>query len=298
MTMPKVTVLTSVLNGDEFLAEAIDSVLAQSFTDFEFIIVDNASTDATPRIIAGYEDPRIVCLRNAQTLTLTQALNKGLAAARGDYIARLDADDIANPARLGAQAAFLDAHPDVALVASGWIDFFDDDTSRQVPGPVPPSNHVALLAALAERNVLAHSSLMFRRDAVREAGCYPERFAYAMEYALYFKLAERHRLACLPQALVWMRNHEGQISNRATLRTDHLLEEFEIAATISVSTLDDRTKRLARRKQVKTAIQIARAHLKSRQLPTACCWLIRGFFISPTGFVGLVIHSLPRFING
>lgn len=298
MTAPKVTVLMSVLNGEEFLAEAIDSVLAQTFADFEFLIIDNASTDATPKIIAGYEDPRIVCLRNAETLTLTQALNKGLAAARGEYIARLDADDIADPARLGAQAAFLDAHPDVALVASGWIDFFGDDTARQVPGPVPPSDHAALLAALAERNVLAHSSLMFRRDAVREVGGYPERFAYAMEYALYFKLAERHRLACLPQALVWMRNHEGQISNRVTLRTDHLLEEFEIAATVAASTLDDGTKRLARRKQVKTAIQIARSHLKSRQLSAACCWLSRSFFISPSSFVGVVAHSLPRLING
>ena len=81
MTAPKVTVLMSVLNGEEYLVEAIDSVLAQTFTDFEFLIVDNASTDATPRIIAGYEDPRVVCLRNAETLTLTQALLNGFGVA-------------------------------------------------------------------------------------------------------------------------------------------------------------------------------------------------------------------------
>ena len=91
---PKVSVLMSVLDGEEYLAEAMDSILGQDFTDFEFVIVDNASTDRTAEIIASYGDHRIVTITNSETLNLSQSLNRGLVAARGDYVARLDADRV------------------------------------------------------------------------------------------------------------------------------------------------------------------------------------------------------------
>ena len=149
MTAPKVTVLMSVLNGEDYLREAIDSVLAQTFMDFEFLIIDNASTDMTPRIIASYSDSRIRVLRNDNVLTLTQSLNKGMRAARGDLIARLDADDLAMPERLEKQVRFLDAHPDVFLVACAWTDFDENTPSPGVAAPVPPPDHESLLSALA-----------------------------------------------------------------------------------------------------------------------------------------------------
>lgn len=285
---PKVTVLLSVLNGEAYLREAIDSVLNQTFGDFEFLILDNASTDGTADIISGYDDTRIVYVRNPETLTLTQSLNKGLGLARGTYVARLDADDIALPNRLDRQIAFLDAHPDVALVAAGWTDFFGTDTAHQVPGPLPPAEHDALLAALAERNVLAHSSLMFRRQAVRDVGGYPAGFAYAMEYALYFALAERHRLASLPEPLVAMRNHAGQETNRLARRISHLKEEFHIAASAARSTaLVAAVRRRARRQQVRTAMRLGLVTAQGGQVPAALGWIARGFLAGPGAFMCL-----------
>lgn len=295
MTVPKVSVLMSVLNGEEFLVEAIDSILNQSFTNFEFVIIDNASTDTTAKIISAYDDSRIFYLRNSKTLTLTQALNKGLAAAKGEYVARLDADDIAMPDRLQAQSNFLDIHPEVALVASAWTDFFGKNTSHQIPGPIPPSDHHDLITALAESNVLAHSSLMFRRNAVCSVGGYPEEFAYAMEYALYFKLAAHYRLGSIPKALVAMRNHEGQVTNRTALRTEHLLEEYKIAAEATRSpALDTDGQRRARRKQVKMMIQLSVTHFRNRRIPAAACWLSRALITSPGIFLSLIGRFLPK----
>tara|TARA_R110000782_G_scaffold120864_2_gene211897 strand:- start:2570 stop:3475 length:906 start_codon:yes stop_codon:yes gene_type:complete len=298
MTQPKVTVLMSVLNGEDYLREAIDSILAQTFTDFEFLIIDNASTDGTAAIIASYGDARIRCIRNDSVLTLTQSLNKGLKAARGEYIARLDADDIAMTDRLQAQVSYLDTRPEVALVASAWTDFFGKDISQQIPGPIPPSDHQELLAALAEDNVLAHSSLMFRRDAVCTVGGYPEEFAYAMEYALYFKLAAYHRLGSLPKALVAMRNHEGQVTNRAALRAEHLLEEYRIAAKATRSpALDAIGQRRALRKQVKMMVQLSVTHFHNRRIAAAACWLSRGFITSPGIFLCLISRFIPKAVD-
>src|SRR5262245_35822647 len=114
----KLSVLMSVLNGEAYLRLAVDSILAQTFQDFEFIIVDNASSDSTTSILDSYRDDRIVRLRNDTVLSLTQSLNRGLRSARGAYVARMDADDIASPVRLARQVDFLDEHPDVVLVAS------------------------------------------------------------------------------------------------------------------------------------------------------------------------------------
>ena len=115
---PRVSVIMSVLNGAEFLRPAVASILNQTFTDFEFIIIDNASTDATADILDSYRDPRIVRVRNGNILTLTESLNKGLVLARGVYVARQDADDISAPARLERQLAILDTQPDALLVGT------------------------------------------------------------------------------------------------------------------------------------------------------------------------------------
>ena len=122
MPLPRITVLTAVYNGARYLAEAIESVLADGFEDFEYVIVDDGSTDATPRILAdaAARDPRIVLLRHEPNRGIAAATNRGLAIARGAYIARLDADDISLPGRLAREAAYLDAHPAVALVSMNF----------------------------------------------------------------------------------------------------------------------------------------------------------------------------------
>ena len=110
----KISVLMSVYNADKYLTEAMDSILAQTYPDFEMIVVNDKSTDKSGDILKAFaqKDPRIVILENAQNLGLTRSLNRGLAIAKGEYVARMDADDISAPDRFQKQVAFLDMHPD------------------------------------------------------------------------------------------------------------------------------------------------------------------------------------------
>ena len=118
---PAISVVLSTYNGERFLREAIDSILQQTFTDFEFIIINDASTDGTADILATYDDPRMRVLTNDVSLRLTKSLNKGIAQAGGKYVARMDDDDIALPQRLEKQYAYMEAHPEVAFLNT-WMD--------------------------------------------------------------------------------------------------------------------------------------------------------------------------------
>src|SRR5881628_1397374 len=115
---PTVTVLMPVLNGERYVREAVDSILRQSWSDFEFVIVDDGSTDATPRILHSFDDARIRIITNPSREGIAKALNRGLVSATRDFIARHDADDVAHPARLATEIAFLRANPDVALMGT------------------------------------------------------------------------------------------------------------------------------------------------------------------------------------
>ena len=118
MKNPKVTVLMSVYNGEKYLQEAIDSILEQTFKDFEFLIINDGSTDKTGEILESYHDLRIKIINNEKNIGLTKSLNKGLKLARGEYIARQDADDISMPERLEKEVEFLETHQDYAVVGA------------------------------------------------------------------------------------------------------------------------------------------------------------------------------------
>ena len=124
---PKVSVVMSVYNGAISLDESMRSILAQTFTDFELIVINDASTDTTASILKGYEarDPRVKVVTNEHNLGLTKSLNKGAGMAKGEYIARMDADDVACPQRFAKQVAFLDTHTEYGLVGT-WADVIDD----------------------------------------------------------------------------------------------------------------------------------------------------------------------------
>jgi glycosyltransferase involved in cell wall biosynthesis len=120
MKNPKVTVLMSVYNGEKYLREAIDSILNQTFMDFEFLIINDGSTDSTVEILQSYDDPRIKIINNVENIGLTKSLNKGLRIARGTYIARMDCDDISLPERLEKQINYLNAHPEVGVLGTAY----------------------------------------------------------------------------------------------------------------------------------------------------------------------------------
>ena len=198
---PSVTVLLAVYNGERFVEEAIRSVLAQTHDAFEFIIVDDGSTDRTPAIVSALPDDRIRVLRNDTNLGLTVSLNRGLAEARGEFLARLDADDIAEPTRLARQIRFLRENRAVAMVGSGCRII--DERGRVLRKESQPENHDVLRWVMAFLCPFYHSAVTWRRSLVADrVGAYDESFRYAMDYDLWVRIADRLPVANLPSPLV------------------------------------------------------------------------------------------------
>jgi hypothetical protein len=220
---PRVTVLMSVHNGLPYLRGAIESILAQNFTDFEFLIIDDASTDETPEVLREYAagDRRIRVVTNPENLGLTRSLNKGLELAAAPLVARQDADDLSLPERLARQTAFLDTHPEIALV-TGLIEVIEPDgTVRGVGGePLTPGE---IAWGLHFHNVLVgHSLVTFRREAVQAVGGYDETFRYAQDFDLWQRLSARRPLAMLPEVLLRWRTHEKNLSTTRRAEQDGL----------------------------------------------------------------------------
>ncbi len=215
---PKVSVVMPVSNGEAWLAAAIESVLTQTLADFELIIVDDGSTDASPGIIAASSarDERIVTVRQPRQLGLVKALNAALAVVRAPLLARLDADDMALPERLSYQARCFDERPELVLLGS-WAERIDDSGRRT--GVVRPETDPARLAViLQKRNPLVHSSVMTRTALVKKLGGYREAFLGAEDLDLWLRLSEHGVVANLPQTLVRYRVHGNSVTRRLALR--------------------------------------------------------------------------------
>ena len=199
----KVTVLMSVHNGLPYLADSVASILAQSFGEFEFLIIDDVSTDGTRDFLRAQTDPRIRVIELPQNIGLTAALNVGLREARGEFIARQDADDISDPRRLALQLGFLSGHPSCAVVGS-QARIIDDAGRSQGKKDFPLSYRGIAFAHLFD-NALAHSAVTFRKAAVVAAGGYDEAWPASQDYELWSRMSERHALANLPERLLTLR---------------------------------------------------------------------------------------------
>ena len=217
MSAPRVSVLMPVRNGARWLAPAIDSVLAQTFADFELLLIDDGSTDRTPDIIADYaaRDLRVRSIRQ-DALGLVAALNRGIVEARGDLIARLDADDLAKPERLASQVAAIDTNPRLNLIGS-WADKIDAE-GRPAGMLTPPTDPQLLRDTLAQTNPFIHSSVMLRTEAVRRAGGYRAAFEAAEDYDLWLRLSEHGDIVIIPEPLVRYREHGGNVTVRKAAR--------------------------------------------------------------------------------
>ncbi len=213
MSTPQVTVLMAVYNGETYLKEAIDSIVCQTFSDFEFLIIDDASTDRTREVIASYNDPRIVLHCNETNLGLTKSLNKGLRLARGAYIARMDADDVSMPTRLAQQIRFLEKHPSVGVCVSNY-SFFPTGYVAQLP-----ATFQELKVRFLKENPVAHASVMFRKQLIAQHQLmYDESFRSAQDYHLWVRMAEKTTFGIIPQQLVQIRVHPQQISQSSQVQ--------------------------------------------------------------------------------
>ena len=211
MSLPAISVLLPVFNAERYLRAALESVLAQTFTDLECVIVDDGSTDTSPTILAQHaaHDDRIRIIRQ-ENMGIVAALNRGLAECSAPLVARMDADDICLPQRLATQLDYLDRHPEVVAVGTA----FQLISAAGVPGPVVqhPTSAEAIRRGLQSGNRLGHPTVLMRRDAVIAAGGYREALRHAEDYDLWTRLAEGHPLANLPGCLLLYRIHGGQIS--------------------------------------------------------------------------------------
>jgi glycosyltransferase involved in cell wall biosynthesis len=226
--MPEITVLMAVHNDERYIEKAVASILRQTCRDFEFLIVDDASGDATVKIIGGFADARIRVLSNPENVGLTRSLNLGLRQARGKYIARMDGDDISRPTRLEKQLAFLKADPACGLVGSSYQPI--DEAGFALGEARVFAAGSDLKKALREKNQFAHSAVMLPLTAITAVGLYRPIFSYAQDYDLFLRIAERFAIANIPETLLERRVRLDSVSVKYWLLQDRFAQLARVCA--------------------------------------------------------------------
>ena len=208
---PKISAVMSVYNGERYVEAAIKSILTQSNQNFEFIIIDDASTDGTPEILENLKDPRIQVYTNDTNQGLTKSLNKGISHAKGQYIARMDADDISLPHRFDTQVAFLDNNLGYALVGSSYYQI--DDTDQIVSVVNVLTDNSALQKSLKKQNWFGHGSVMMRKTAFTDVAGYDESFELSQDYDLWIRMATKYKVGNIEEPLYMWRSTNTGISS-------------------------------------------------------------------------------------
>lgn len=225
---PRLSVLMSVYNGGKFLSEAVESVLASDMADFEFVIVDNVSTDGSRGYLRGLRDSRIKLIENEKNLGQTGALNVGLQAAAAPVIARLDADDICLPGRFTEQLARIEEDPSLGLIGGQAIRI--NETGAEWGRTRLPTAWPDIHARMMLQNCFVHSSVMFRRDAALKCGAYPASFRVSQDFALFSALMrDGYLLENLEEPVCKLRAHPDQVMATGG-RADETEETITVAA--------------------------------------------------------------------
>lgn len=263
---PQVSVLMPAYNCETYVAEAVSSMLSQTFADFEFLVIDDGSTDATRAVLESIHDPRLRVVSNPRNLGLIATLNRGLELAGGRYIARMDADDISAPERLEKQVRFLDAHPDVDVL--GTMANLINEEGR-IFGSLAdyPTSSGDVRQYLLRECCLVHPTVMFRKNAVQAVGGYDAAAQHAEDYDLWLRLSDRHLLANLPEKLVSYRMHRNQVS------INNIATQHQVAQACRVAALKRRS---AMGEDISEAERVVKAGVW-RKMTAAECTLGRDY---------------------
>jgi len=210
-------IMTNYNTPEEYLRQAIDSILSQSYSNFEFIIVDDCSTDNSLSVIESYEDRRIQILKNSQNIGLTKSLNKALAICKGEFIARMDSDDISEPERFEKQVQYLKDHSDV-VVCGTWAKLFDDwqktHTNKYVRREIPSREEYSIYQLFSNDPNLVHPSAMFSRRLMLQYHIkYDERYIFAQDYRMWISCNQYAKCSIVPDVLLNYRVHDKAISS-------------------------------------------------------------------------------------
>lgn len=207
LVSPLVTVLLPVHNGERYLHEAVESILTQTLASFELLLVDDGSTDGTEAICRSFADPRVRVLRQEKNAGIVSALNVGIDCVATQYVARMDADDVAHPDRLARQVAFLESRPDIAACGAWAVELRDGrlrDVMRRPTG--------RFLQQTAWRPVpILHPTACFRTDVLREFRYRPD-YQHAEDYDLWLRLCRQYRIDNVPAVLLRYRIHDISVS--------------------------------------------------------------------------------------
>lgn len=235
---PKVSVIMPVYNAEFYLSEAIDSILNQSFKDFEFIIIDDGSVDKSLTIIKSYKDARIKIVTNEQNMGIVDSLNKALNISKGTYIARMDADDVCHKDRLLIQVRFMDNNQDIGCCGS-FIQILN--TNKIVKHePNPDKLHSKLLF----ESDISHPAAMIRKSVLIENNIKYNRFyEHAEDYRLWCEIAAKSKVANIDKVLLYYRLHSKSVSHMhidaqkksAYLIQNNLLEKLGLGETDGIS---------------------------------------------------------------
>lgn len=224
MTTPVISVVMPAHNAAEYLSEAVDSVLGQSFGDFELIIVDDASTDDTAIILQSISDSRLKVLRNDAQAGVARSLNRGIAAATGEFVARMDADDTCAPTRFAIQLEFFAKNPGVAICGT-WVERFGAGRNFRLRFPVGQD---CVRSYVLLGNPLAHPSVMFRREELQSKGLgYDEDCAAAQDYDLWVRASGVVGMDNIPLVLLkWRHNYAG-VTSGSFLKSDNTASRLQ-----------------------------------------------------------------------
>ena len=214
MKNPEISIIMSAYNADKYIADSINSILKQTYTNFEFLIIDDASKDQTLKIIKKFQkiDKRIKLIKNKKNIGLTKSLNKLSKKAKGRFLARMDADDICYTNKLKKQISWFKKNPKAILL--GTSGFKINENSRRLSKyRLPAISHEKIVKKLIFNNFYLHSSTMFKRISFLKIGGYRSFFLYSQDYDLWIRMAKEGRIGNLSDNLVGIRSHSDSISS-------------------------------------------------------------------------------------
>ncbi|WP_417427759.1 glycosyltransferase family 2 protein [Halpernia sp.] len=208
LKIPAISVVMPVYNGEKFLAEAIESILNQTFRDFELLLINDGSTDKTEDIILFYKDSRIIYIKNEQNLGLIKTLNKGLDLSHGEFIARMDQDDISNPTRFEKQIKVFENNPKIGVCGT-WFTLFGDNREKRIINHPESSEDIKI--SLLGYCVIGHPTVMFRREIIGNLR-YDNGYKAAEDFEYWTRLSRITDFYNIPESLLNYRFHQTNIS--------------------------------------------------------------------------------------